>query len=255
MQKCYKVGVDNMAAKIIEVNDLCVNYKAYRNISIQKSLFKKKSENIKEIHALKNVSFSVEKGKIVGVIGKNGSGKSTLLRTVGGIFSPDQGIVNLHDHSVSLLSIGVGFINDLPGRENIFLSGMLLGFTEQEIRQYLDEIIDFSEIGEFIDYPVRTYSSGMYSRLAFSITAFLKTDILLIDELLSVGDQHFRDKSFKKMKSLISDRERTVLIVSHSIDSLRKLCDEVIWINEGELIMIGESENVLEQYRKYMEKG
>lgn len=255
MQKCYKIGANNMTTKIIEVNDLCVNYKPYRNISIQKSLFKKKNESIKEIHALKNVSFSIEKGKIVGVIGKNGSGKSTLLRTVGGIYSPDMGMVNLHNHSVSLLSIGVGFINDLSGRENIFLSGMLLGFTEHEIRQFLNEIIDFSEIGEFIDYPVRTYSSGMYSRLAFSITAFLKTDILLIDELLSVGDQHFRDKSFKKMKSLISDRERTVLIVSHSIDSLRKLCDEVIWINEGELIMMGESENVIEQYRKYMEKG
>lgn len=244
-----------MTEKIIEVNNLCVDFKPYRNVSIQKSLFKKKNESIKEVHALKNISFSVGKGEIVGIVGKNGSGKSTLLRTVGGIYNPDKGIVNLYGHSVSLLSIGVGFMNDLSGRDNIFLSGMLLGFTEQEIRQYINDIINFSEVGEFIDYPVRTYSSGMYSRLAFSITAFLETDILLVDEVLSVGDEHFKDKSFKKMKSIISDQKRTVLIVSHSTGSLKKLCNKVIWIDEGNLLMIGEAENVLEQYTKYMKRA
>ena len=178
----------------IEVSNLCVDYIPYKKTSIQKSLFKKKEKRIDVIHAVQNLSFSLDKGEILGIVGKNGSGKSTLLRTIAGIFVPDSGSIDLKGHSVSLLSIGVGFTPEISGRENIILSGMLLGFDEKTIRDKMERIIEFSELGKFIDYPVRTYSSGMYSKLAFSITATLETDIILIDEVLSVGDERFKKK-------------------------------------------------------------
>ena len=221
----------------IEVKDLKVRYRCLNKISIKKSLFHMKKSNTEVFEALHGVSFNVKPGEIVGIIGKNGSGKSTMLRAIGGIFSADEGSIDLHGHSISLLSIGVGFQKKLTGRENILLSGMILGFEESYIRERMDEIIEFSELGEFIDRPVKTYSSGMYSKLAFAITAILETEIMLIDEVLSVGDAKFKKKSFKKMKSLISDKNRTVLIVSHSIETLQKLCTRVLWLHDGNLKM------------------
>ena len=143
----------------------------------------------------------------------------------------------------------------MSGRENIILSGMLLGFTEEQVKAKEQEIIDFAEIGEFIDMPVRTYSSGMYSKLAFSITAILETDIMLIDEVLSVGDQKFKKKSYEKMKSLISNKDRTVVIVSHSIETLKQLCDTVMWMHEGQIKRIGDPDEVLDEYVAFMEKS
>ena len=206
----------------------------------------------KEQHVLKDISFEVEKGEIRGIIGKNGSGKSTMLKALAGIFSPDTGSIDLKNHSVSLLSLGVGFEKEMSGRENIILSGMLLGFSEEFIRSKMDEIIEFAGLGKFIDMPVRTYSSGMYSKLAFSITAVLETDIMLIDEVLSVGDEKFKKKSYEKMKSLISNRERTVVIVSHSLDTIADLCDKVMWMHEGKLIEIGTPDEVLPRYLEFM---
>ena len=159
---------------------------------------------------------------------------------------------NLFGNSISLLAIGVGFQKELTGRTNIVLSGLLMGFTEKEIMAKMDEIIEFSELGKFIDKPVRTYSSGMYSRLAFAITATLNTDILLIDEVFSVGDARFKKKSNKKMKSLIMNKDRTVIMISHSLDTLRSLCDRVIWLDQGEIKMIGEPNEVLDKYNEYM---
>ena len=231
----------------IEVSNLCVDYIPYKKTSIQKSLFKKKEHRIDVIHAVQNLSFSLDKGEILGIVGKNGSGKSTLLRTIAGIFVPDSGSIDLKGHSVSLLSIGVGFTPEISGRENIVLSGMLL-------RDKMDRIIEFSELGKFIDYPVRTYSSGMYSKLAFSITATLETDIILIDEVLSVGDEHFKKKSFSKMKELISDKNRTVIIVSHSMDTLHTLCQKVLWINDGVYQMMGDTDTTLKAYKEYMSR-
>ena len=202
--------------------------------------------------AVKGVSFEVEKGKILGIVGKNGSGKSTLLRAIAGIFSADEGSIDLHGHTISLLSIGVGFQNALTGRENIFLSGLLLGFTKEQINEKLEEIIEFSELEDFIDRPVKTYSSGMYSKLAFSITAILETEIMLIDEVLSVGDARFRKKSFEKMKELIDNKDRTVIIVSHSTDTLSKLCDNILWLHEGEKRMYGTTEQILPEYNAFM---
>lgn len=238
----------------IEVKNLCIDYIPYKKTSIQKSLFKRKTEKTEMIHAVRDISFSLEKGEILGVVGKNGSGKSTLLRAIAGIFVPDHGVIDLKGHSISLLSIGVGFTPEISGRENILLSGMLLGFDEKTILEKMDAIIEFSELGKFIDYPVRTYSSGMYSKLAFSITASLETDIILIDEVLSVGDEHFKKKSYAKMRELINDSNRTVMIVSHSMDTLRNLCSKVLWINEGEFKMMGDTEQVISEYKKFMDK-
>ena len=177
-----------------------------------------------------------------------------MLRAIAGIFSPDSGEIDLHGHSVSLLSIGVGFQKALTGRENIVLSGMLLGFSEEQVRAKMDEIIKFAELGRFIDMPVRTYSSGMYSKLAFSITAVLESDIMLIDEVLSVGDVKFKKKSYNKMKQLISNKDRTVIIVSHSSETLKKLCTSLMWLHEGEIKMIGETGKVLDAYEEFMAK-
>lgn len=241
-----------MCEYAIEVENLCISYRGLKSYSIKQNLLHGKRSRAEEFQAVKNVSFRVEKGEILGLIGKNGSGKSTMLRAIAGIFSPNSGTINLHGHSVSLLSIGVGFQKELSGRDNILLSGMLLGFSEEQIREHMDEIIQFSELGKFIDAPVRTYSSGMHSKLAFSITAVLETDIILIDEVLSVGDSRFKKKSYAKMKELISDTNRTVVIVSHDMKTIRDLCSKVLWINDGEMVQYGDTETVLEAYDAFM---
>ena len=198
----------------IEVKNVSIHYRVMKNITLQSSLFKKRSK-ADVFEAVKDVSFEVEKGGILGIIGKNGSGKSTLLRSIAGVFSPNSGTIDLKGNSVSLMALGVGFKDRLTGRENIMLSGLLLGFSEKEVEEKTQAIIDFAELGEFIDRPVRTYSSGMHSKLAFAITAMLETDIILVDEVLSVGDERFKKKSLNKMKELINDKDRTVIIVSH----------------------------------------
>lgn len=235
----------------VEVKDVCINYRIMQNVTVRHNLFQKHSRE-EMFEAVKNVSFSVEKGGILGIIGKNGSGKSTLLRAIAGVFSPNSGSIDLKGHTVSLMALGVGFKDNLTGRDNISLSGMLLGFSEQQIYDKMQEIIDFAEIGDFIDRPVRTYSSGMHSKLAFAITAMLETDIMLVDEVLSVGDERFKKKSLNKMKELINDKDRTVIIVSHSIDTLKSLCDRVMWLHDGVVREIGEPEAVLDNYTKFM---
>lgn len=236
----------------IEVKDLKITYKCVKSLSMRKSLFHLRKSKLEVYEALRGISFEVKKGEIMGIVGKNGSGKSTLLRAIAGIFSVDSGSIELESDSVSLLSIGVGFQKKLSGRENIILSGMLLGFSEQEVRDKMDEIIEFANLGKFIDMPVKTYSSGMYSKLAFSITAVLETDIMLIDEVLSVGDAKFKKKSYKKMQELIMDENRTVVIVSHSTETLEKLCTSLLWLHEGEIKMQGDTKTVLDAYNEFM---
>lgn len=236
----------------IEVKDLKITYKCVKSLSMRKSLFHLRKSELEVYEALRGISFEVKKGEIMGIVGKNGSGKSTLLRAIAGIFSADSGSIELESDSVSLLSIGVGFQKKLSGRENIILSGMLLGFSEQEVRDKMDEIIEFANLGKFIDMPVKTYSSGMYSKLAFSITAVLETDIMLIDEVLSVGDAKFKKKSYKKMQELIMDENRTVVIVSHSTETLEKLCTSLLWLHEGEIKMQGDTKTVLDAYNEFM---
>ena len=242
-----------MSEIAISVSNVKIKYRMLKKLSFFKALTGgKKMVKTDYFEAVKGVSFEVEKGQILGIVGKNGSGKSTLLRAIAGIFSPDEGTIDLHGNSISLLSIGVGFQNSLTGRENIYLSGMLLGFSREFIDEKIDEIIEFSELEKFIDRPVKSYSSGMYSKLAFSITAILETDIMLIDEVLSVGDAKFKKKSYAKMKELISKDDRTVLIVSHSSDTIKSLCDNVLWIHDGEMKMYGTTAEVLPKYDEFM---
>ncbi len=237
----------------LTVKNLHITYRGLKKTSIR-AIWTKLGSRVEKFHALKGISFELEEGKILGIIGKNGSGKSTMLRAIAGIFSPDKGTINLHGHTISLLSIGVGFNKKLTGKENIYLSGMLLGFSEEQIRMKEKEIIEFADIGDFINKPVKTYSSGMYSKLAFAITAILETDIMLIDEVLSVGDARFKEKSYNKMKELISDEHRTVLIVSHSLDTISSLCDEVLWINDGDFVALGPVEEIIPKYEEFMEQ-
>ena len=237
----------------IEVKDVQVRYRSMKSFSLRKSLGQIRQRR-DSYEALRGVSFTVPKGKIIGIIGKNGSGKSTLLKTIAGVFSPDEGTIDTFGNRLSLLAIGIGFQTTLSGYENIFLSGLLLGFTEKEIRARLPEIIEFSELGDFIYKPVQTYSSGMHSKLAFSITAFLDTEIILIDEVLSVGDMSFREKSYAKMKEIISHKDKTVMIVSHSNASILELCDDVLWIHDGLVKEYGPAAEVVENYEGFMRR-
>lgn len=237
----------------IEVKDVHVRYRSMKSFSLRKNLGQIRQRR-DSYEALRGVSFTVPKGKIIGIIGKNGSGKSTLLKTIAGVFSPDEGTIDTFGNRLSLLAIGIGFQTTLSGYENIFLSGLLLGFTEKEIRARLPEIIEFSELGDFIYKPVQTYSSGMHSKLAFSITAFLDTEIILIDEVLSVGDMSFREKSYAKMKEIISHKDKTVMIVSHSNASILELCDDVLWIHDGLVKEYGPAAEVVENYEGFMRR-
>ena len=242
MKKEYAIIVDNLS----------VNYRSMKSFRIKSNILKiwKKKD---VFTALKNINFKIEKGSVIGVIGRNGSGKSTLLKTIAGIFSPDTGTVDIKDNTVALLSIGLGFNVELSGYENIILSGLLLGFTKERINEKIDEIIEFSELGDFIYKPVKTYSSGMHSKLAFSITTLLDTDILLIDEVLSVGDISFREKSYAKIKEIIKNKDKTILIVSHSLNTIKEICSKTIWIDNGNLIDFDTTEKVVDNYTKFMD--
>lgn len=234
----------------LDVRNVSIDYKNLMHMSLHRSLLKEGVKRADTIRAVNNV-FSVEKGKILGIIGRNGSGKTTLLRSIAGIFQPDEGYIDTKGNRVSLMAIGIGFNPNNTGRENILKSGMLLGCDIRYVQEHMEEIIEFSELGEFIERPVRTYSSGMYSKLSFAVTAILDTDIMLVDEVLSVGDEHFRRKSYKKMEELMMSN-RTVLIVSHATDTLKKFCDQVMWIDSGNLVKIGDTEAVLKEYDEYM---
>ena len=224
----------------LEVNHVSIDYKDLSHMSLAKSLRKGGITKSNVVRAVNDISFSVNKGEILGIVGRNGSGKTTLLRSVAGIFQPDEGTIDTHGNRVSLMAIGIGFNGNNTGRENILKSGMLLGCKLDYVKEHMDEIIDFSELGDFIDRPVRTYSSGMYSKLSFAVTAVLDTDIMLVDEVLSVGDERFRKKSFKKMEELMMS-DRTVLIVSHATDTLKKFCDKILWINDGQFVKLGDT--------------
>lgn len=236
----------------LDVKNVSIDYKNLMHMSLHQSLLKKEVKKVDVVRAVDNVSFSVKQGEILGIVGRNGSGKTTLLRSIAGIFQPDKGEIDTKGNRVSLMAIGIGFNANNTGRENILKSGMLLGCSLDYVKKHMNEIIEFSELGEFIDRPVRTYSSGMYSKLSFAVTAILDTDIMLVDEVLSVGDERFRKKSYKKMEELMLGN-RTVLIVSHATDTLKKFCNRILWINDGKFVMLGDTEEVLREYDKFMQ--
>ena len=197
--------------------------------------------------ALRGVSFTLEKGEILGIIGRNGSGKTTLLRTLAGIYPPDEGSVEVQGTVSTLLSLGAGFQPELSGLENIYINGVIMGFSEQEIDQVVDEIIRFAELEEFIEAPVKTYSSGMAARLGFAIAAHLKRDIMLIDEVLGVGDAQFRKKCEERMHDLMQEG-RTIVLVSHGMESIRRFATQALWLDKGRVRAQGHPDEVIEQY-------
>ena len=217
-------------------------------------LFKRNKSKKMKIHVLKDVSFKIYQGEKIGIIGFNGAGKSTLLRLITGIYPPDEGFVKTNGNISPLLSLGAGFDYNYSGRENIFLNGAILGYDKKFLESKVDEIIEFSELEEFIDIPIKNYSSGMLAKLGFSIATALYPDILIIDEILGVGDVSFRKKSEDKIRSLM-DGGTTVLFVSHSIPQVRQLCDKAIWIDDGEVKEIGEINTVCDHYLKAAEKA
>jgi lipopolysaccharide transport system ATP-binding protein len=208
-----------------------------------------RSRKAEAFYALKDVSFDVQYGESVGLIGRNGAGKSTLLKILSRITRPSKGRVTLYYHVNSLLEVGTGFNSELSGRDNIYLSGSFLGMKMPEIQRKFDEIVAFSEIEQFIDTPVKYYSSGMFVRLAFSVAVHLTPEILLLDEVLAVGDADFRQKSFNKMKELLSSGA-TIIFVSHSETAVIEICKRAIWLSHGEIKMDGESDNVVRNYVK-----
>ena len=199
--------------------------------------------------ALENINITIEEGEVVGLLGLNGAGKSTLLKVISGIIKPTTGEVKLNGKMAPLIELGAGFDPELTGRENIFLNGSLLGFSKKELKERIGEIIEFSELNEFIDVPLKNYSSGMYARLGFSIATIYDPEILIIDEVLSVGDFHFQEKSLNKIMEMIG-KGTTVLFVSHDIEQVKKLCKKVIWLEKGRVKVIGESKKIYEEYSK-----
>jgi lipopolysaccharide transport system ATP-binding protein len=205
-------------------------------------------DDVEEFWALKNVSFEVKQGEILGIIGHNGAGKSTLLKILSRITEPTQGQVLLHGRVSSLLEVGTGFHSELTGRENIFLNGAILGMTQREIRRKFDEIVAFAEIEKFLDTPVKRYSSGMYVRLAFAVAAHLEPEILIVDEVLAVGDAKFQQKCLGEMRKVASGSGRTVLLVSHNMAVIQQLCERAILLREGSLVADGDPKNIITQY-------
>ena len=235
----------------IEVRDLKKVFKIYSdkaNTLKEKILFLARGK--KEYHTvLEDIDLEIKKGETVALIGTNGSGKSTLLKLMTKIYYPTSGSLKTNGKLTSLLELGAGFHPDFSGRENIYFNASIFGLSKKEIDAKLDDIIKFSELEEFIDNPVRTYSSGMYMRLAFSVAINVNADILLIDEILAVGDQHFQDKCYAKLYDL-KKSDTTVVIVSHDLDAIRKLCDRAVWIYEGKVRMDGDCNKVIDEYLK-----
>jgi ABC-type polysaccharide/polyol phosphate transport system ATPase subunit len=239
------IKVNNVAVKFLIPNDHVNSLKEY---FIKKFTGKLR---YKEFTALQDISFSVGKGEVIGIIGSNGAGKSTLLKVISGILSPTSGSVQVNGSVAPLLELGAGFDVDLTARENIFLNGAVLGYSKQYLLDKYDEIVEFSEIKDFMDTPIRNFSSGMIMRLAFSIATLVNPDILIVDEILSVGDAHFQKKSLSRMKDLMSGGT-TVLLVSHSLEQIRKMCSRAIWIEQGRIMRIGETDDVCDAYLRFL---
>lgn len=249
----------------LKVNILGETVIKVEDVGMEFNLSQEKVDNLKEyvikllkrqlrfqpFWALKNVSLEVEKGDRVGIIGLNGAGKSTLLKLISGVMKPTEGNININGHISPLLELGAGFDPDYTGRENIYFNGALLGYPKRFLESKFDEIVEFSEIGEFIDVPLKNYSTGMKARLGFSIATSVQPEILILDEVLSVGDAKFQEKSQKKMKSLM-DGHVTLLFVSHSIDQVKKLCNKAVWLQKGQVVAEGPVEDVCDLYDKWI---
>lgn len=214
----------------------------------------KKKKNKEYFWALKNIDFRIDKGDVVGIIGANGAGKSTLLKVVSGVYKPTTGTVTVNGKISPMIELGAGFDAELTARENIYLNGAILGYSKEFLEEKFDEIVEFSELKDFLDVPVKNFSSGMVAKLAFSISTIVDPEVLIVDEILSVGDIKFQEKSKNKMMSMIKGGT-TVLYVSHSIDTIKELCNKVIWLDHGEIVKIGDAKELCDEYyEKIMER-
>ena len=240
-----------METPIIEVNDVTMRFNlATEKTDTIKEYFVKLIKGelyFNEFFALKNVSFSVQKGEAVALIGKNGSGKSTMLKIIAGVLKPTKGTVETTGTIAPMIELGAGFDHDLTARENIFLNGALIGYSQEMLEERFDDIISFAGLERFVDVPIKNFSSGMLARLGFSIATIVDADILIIDEILSVGDYQFQNKCKKRIREMM-DRNTTVLFVSHSIEQVKEICNKAIWIDRGHVRMIGEAEEVCDAY-------
>ena len=243
----------------ISVSDLTITYKTQfeRVPTVKKavsSFIRREKPEYKIVEAVNHVSFDVKHGTILGIIGHNGAGKSTLLRAISGILAPTSGRIEVHGQISTLLALGLGFNSQLTGRENVLLGGLASGLSREEVAERFAEIADFADLGDFIDLPTRTYSSGMHARLAFSVAVHMDPDILLIDEALSTGDAAFKKKARAKMEELMSSA-RTMLVVSHGLGTIKEICNDAIWLDHGKLMKRGSPDEIVSSYTEFVESG
>ena len=242
-----------MAENMVEVKNVTMKFRmSDEPLNSLKEVFTtavKGKLRFNEFLALDHVTFELEKGKTLGLIGKNGAGKSTTLKLISGILKPTEGSIITRGNIVPMLELGAGFDLELTGKENIYLNGAILGYSKEYLEAKYDEIVEFAEIRDFIDMPIRNYSSGMMARLAFSIASVVQPEILIVDEILAVGDVAFQEKSFNRMKELMSGGA-TVLFVSHDLEKIEEMCDKVIWLDRGKVVMFGDTADVCTAYRK-----
>jgi ABC-type polysaccharide/polyol phosphate transport system ATPase subunit len=239
----------------VRVEDVSVTYRtSFERKPTLRSTMKRlgrRERVVREVEAVRNVSFDVPHGTVLGIVGANGAGKSTLVRTIAGILPPTMGRIEVHGRVSTLLALGVGFNKNLSGRENVVLGGLAAGIKRGQLAEKYDDIVAFAELEEFMDMPMRTYSSGMYGRLAFSVAVNMDPDILLIDEALSVGDARFRRKSAEKMRELCG-QDRTVVLVSHALGTIQELADQAVWMDKGKLRMWDEPDAVIDAYTEFL---
>lgn len=237
------ITVDHVSMRFNLSSEKFDSFKEYVIKSIKRQV------SYDEFWALKDVSFEVERGDSVGLIGLNGSGKSTMLKTIAGVYKPTKGSVTVRGNIAPLIELGAGFDMDLTARENVFLNGALLGYSRQEMEKEYDEIVEFSELKDFMNVPVKNFSSGMISRLAFAIATVGIPDILIVDEVLSVGDFHFQEKCEKRIFNMM-DKGTTILFVSHSIQQVKRICNKIVWLDHGNLKMLGSTQEVCDIYER-----
>ena len=240
----YAVEVNDVSMIFNMASEQLNNLKEYFIAIVRRNLF------FKEFRALNHISFKVPKGDVMGLVGTNGSGKSTMLKIIAGVLEASEGEVVVRGNIAPLIELGAGFDSDLTARENIYLNGALLGYTKEFIDENLDNIVEFAELKDFLDMPLKNYSSGMVARIAFAIATVVEPDILIVEEKLSVGDMFLQEKCGKRIKSFIDSGNVTVLFVSHSLEQVERICKHAVWIEKGELRMVGDVQNVCDAYKE-----
>jgi len=245
-----------LSSAAITIDDVWVRFRPYvdRTPTLRRSVSTWRHKETQLVEALRGVSFEVARGEAFGVVGRNGAGKSTLMRVVAGTLRPDSGSVSVRGRMSTLLQLGVGFNRELSGSRNIYLGGLVAGLSKAEVDKRYDDIVDYSELGDAIGRPLKTYSSGMFARLAFSVGMHLDPEILLLDEVLAVGDQGFQEKSLGTMRDLLQ-KSGSIIYVSHNLGSLAEFCDSAMWLHEGEVVKLGEASEVVAKYREAIRGG